>query len=54
MKGNTCVFYSDKEIVDTAKKYISENNEEVAEPILYFLSELLGVSVDQLLEWCLK
>ena len=50
MKLNTHATYSEEDVVNAAKKYIRENSEEIAEPILYFLSELTGISVDRLLE----
>lgn len=39
-----------EDIISTAKNYIADNSPEVEEPILYFLSDLTGMSIDALLE----
>ena len=38
------------EILTAASDYIADNGDEISEPLLYFLSELTGMSVDELLE----
>ena len=52
MTLNKHAAYSEEDLVNAATEYIRENSEEIAEPILYFLSELTGISVDRLLEFC--
>lgn len=39
-----------KDVVDAYKNY--DCSEEAREPILYFVSELTGISVDAVLEMC--
>ena len=39
-----------EDILTTASDYIADNGPETEEPILYFLSDLTGISVDSLLE----
>lgn len=41
--------YSLQDIITTYKQY--DASEEAKEPILYFLSELTGLSIDTLLEY---
>ncbi len=42
--------FSVQDILDTYKTYCKENSPEACEPILYFVSELTGMSVDAILE----
>lgn len=39
-----------EDILTTASDYIADNGPEIEEPILHFLSDLTGLSVDALLE----
>lgn len=41
--------YSKQDILDALKNYRRETSEEAFEPILYFASDLMGISVDEIL-----
>lgn len=42
--------YSINDILENTKNYIAENNTEIEDIILYFVSEITGLSVDTILE----
>lgn len=42
--------YSQQDIFDALRDYRDNNSEEAFEPILYFASDLMGISIDEILE----
>lgn len=42
--------YSINDILENTKNYITENSTEIEDIILYFVSEITGLSVDTILE----
>lgn len=41
--------FSRKDIIDHLRQYRHETSEEAFEPILYFVSDFLGISIDALM-----
>lgn len=42
--------YSQIDIIDTLKRWRTENAEETFDTVLYFVSELTGLSTDKIME----
>ena len=50
MDNTSTPIYSINDIIDITRQYLAESSEEVSDVILYFVSEITGMSVDSILE----
>ena len=42
--------FSQQDIIDSVKNWKKENSEETTEIVIYFVSELTGLSADQIID----
>ena len=50
MNDTSTPVHSIDDIIETTRQYLNDNSEEISDVILYFVSELTGLSVDKILE----
>lgn len=50
MPVNAIARYSIDDLIEMTAKYLDDNSEEIADTILYFVSDVTGLSVDRVME----